>query len=90
MIWDIDSDGFEVVIKEIEVVGGVVYFYKCNLRDRNEIYKIVKKVREDVGEVFFLINNVGIILGKKLLEISDEEILVIFDVNFFVYFWVSF
>lgn len=89
MIWDVNGDGFEVVVKEIEAVDGVVYFYKCNLRDRKEIFKIVEKVKEEVGEVFFFINNVGIIIGKKFMDCCDEEILVIIDVNILLYFWVS-
>lgn len=87
VIWDIDSDGLEAVTKEIEAAGDVVHFYKCNLRDRNEIYKTAKKVREDIGEVSLLINNAGIISGKKLLETSDEEILATFDVNSLAHFW---
>lgn len=89
VIWDINSDGLEAVGKEIETAGGVAHSYKCNLRDRNEIYKTAKKVREEVGEVSLLVNNAGIVTGKKLLETSDEEILATFDVNSLAHFWVS-
>ena len=90
VIWDINSDGLEAVAKEIEAAGGVAHFYECNLRDRNEVYKMAKKVREEVGEVSLLVNNAGIVTGKKLLETSDEEILATFDVNSLAHFWVSF
>ena len=89
VLWDINSDGLEAVAKEIETAGGVAHFYNCNLRDRNEICKTAKKVREDVGEVSLLINNAGIVSGKKLLETSDEEIMATFDVNSLAHFWVS-
>jgi len=89
VIWDINSDGLEAVAKEIEAVGGVAHFYKCNLRDRNDIYQTAKKVREDVGDVSLLVNNAGIVTGKKLLDTSDEEILATFDVNSLAHFWVS-
>ena len=88
MIWDINSDGLEAVAKEIEAAGGVAHFYKCNLRDRNEIYKTAEKVREEVGDVSLLVNNAGIVTGKKLLETRDEEILATFDVNSLAHFWV--
>lgn len=87
VIWDINSDGLEAVAKEIEAAGGVAHFYKCNVRDRNEIYKMAKKVREEVGEVSLLVNNAGIVTGKKLLETRDEEILATFDVNSLAHFW---
>jgi len=89
VIWDINSDGLEAVAKEIEAAGGVAHFYKCNVRDRNEIYKMAKKVKEEVGEVSLLVNNAGIVTGKKLLETRDEEILATFDVNSLAHFWVS-
>ena len=89
VIWDINSEGLEVVAKEIEASGGVVHAYKCNLRDRNEVYKTAKKVKEEVGEVTLLVNNAGIVTGKKLLDTSDEEILATFDVNSLSHFWVS-
>lgn len=88
VIWDVNDKGLEVITKEIELAGGVVHPYKCNLRDRNEIYKMAKKVREEVGEVTLLVNNAGIVTGKKLLETSDEEILATFDVNSLAHFWV--
>ncbi|KAL9970363.1 hypothetical protein ACROYT_G022721 [Oculina patagonica] len=87
VIWDVNYDGLEVVAKEIEGAGGVAHPYKCNLRDRNEIYKTAKKVKEEVGEVTLLVNNAGIVTGKKLLDSSDEEILATFDVNSLAHFW---
>ncbi|KAL9970364.1 hypothetical protein ACROYT_G022723 [Oculina patagonica] len=87
VIWDINSDGLDVVAKEIEAAGGVAHPYKCNLRDRNEINKTAKEVKEEVGEVTLLVNNAGIVTGKKLLDISAEEILATFDVNSLSHFW---
>lgn len=89
MIWDVNSDGLEAVAEEIEASGGVVHSYTCNLRDRKEIYKTAKKVTEEVGEVSLLVNNAGIVTGKKLMDSSDEEILATFDVNSLSHFWVS-
>lgn len=89
-IWDVNIDGLEVVAKEIEGAGGEAHPYKCNLRDRTEIYKVAKKLREEVGEVTLLVNNAGIVTGKKLLDTNDEEILATFDVNSLAHFWVCF
>lgn len=77
------------LLRNIEAAGGVAHPYQCNLRDRNEVYKTAKKVKEEVGEVTLLVNNAGIVTGKKLLDSSDEEILATFDVNSLSHFWVS-
>ena len=89
VIWDVNFDGLEVVAKEIEAAGGVVHPYRCNLRDRNEVCKTAKTVLEEVGEVSLLVNNAGIVTGKKLMDTSDEEILATFDINSLAHFWVS-
>ena len=89
VMWDVNQEGLEDVAKEIETAGGVAHPYKCNLRNRSEIYKLAKKVREEVGEVTLLVNNAGIVTGKRLLDTSDEEILATFDVNLLAHFWVS-
>ena len=89
MIWDINSDGLDAVAKEIKSAGGVVHPYKCNLRDRNEIHETAKKVTDEVGEVSLLVNNAGVVTGKKLLDCTDKDILATFDVNCLAHFWVS-
>ena len=88
MIWDINSDGLDAVAKEIESAGGMVHAYKCNLRDRNEIHELAKRVTEEVGEVSLLVNNAGIVRGKELMDCTDEDILATFDVNSLAHFWV--
>lgn len=87
VIWDVNGDGLEVVAKEIEAADGVVHSYKCNLRDRKEISKTAEKVKEEVGEVSLLINNAGIITGKKFMDCCDEEISATIDVNILSHFW---
>lgn len=88
MIWDINSDGLEAVAKEIKSTGGIVHTYQCNLRDRSEIHHAAIKVKQEVGEVSLLINNAGVVTGKKLMDCTDEDILTTFDVNSFAHFWV--
>ncbi|PFX18055.1 epidermal retinol dehydrogenase 2-like [Stylophora pistillata] len=87
VIWDVNGDGLKVVAKEIEAAGGVVHSYECNLRNRKEISEMSKKVKEEVGEVSLLVNNAGIITGKKVMDCSDEEILATMDVNILSHFW---
>lgn len=87
VLWDINSDGLEAVSKEIKSTGGQVYPYKCNLRDKNEIHDTAKKVKQEVGEVSLLVNNAGIVTGKKLMDCTDENILATFDVNSLAHFW---
>ena len=89
VIWDVNQEGLNAVAKEIKTAGGEVHSYKCNLRDKAEIHETATRVKEDVGEVSLLVNNAGIVSGKKFMDCTDEEISATFDVNSLAHFWVS-
>lgn len=89
VLWDVNQEGLDAVAKEIKTAGGEVHSYKCNLRDKTEIHETAARVKEDVGEVSLLVNNAGIVSGKKFMDCTDEEISATFDVNSLAHFWVS-
>jgi len=47
------------------------------------------QVKRDVGDVTILVNNAGIVTGKKFLELPDDKIDLTFRVNTTAHFWVS-
>ena len=79
----------EKVAKEIKEMGGKAFAYTCNLRDKNDIQKTASQVVADVGEPTMLVNNAGIVAGKNLMDLSDNDIQASFDVNILAHFWVS-
>jgi len=60
-----------------------------DVSSREDIYKAAEKVKKDVGKVDILINNAGIVFGKRLLETPDENIVKTFEVNAMSNFWVK-
>ena len=46
-------------------------------------------MKRDVGCVTVLINNAGIVTGKKLFDASDKMIDLTFRVNTIAHFWVG-
>ncbi|KAF9575170.1 hypothetical protein EC968_004106 [Mortierella alpina] len=56
--------------------------YICDVSDPQDIARVAKEIREDVGEPTILVNNAGIIVGKSILDLSVEEIKKTMDVNF--------
>ena len=47
-----------------------------------------KRVKNEVGDVTILVNNAGIVVGKKLLATPDDLIEKTFSVNLLGHFWV--
>lgn len=64
-------------------------FSLVSFSERDQIFSTAERVRSDVGEVDIVINNAGIVQGKRLMDTSDETIMKTFQVNLFAHFWVS-
>lgn len=60
-----------------------------DLSRREEIYETAEKVKKEVGDVDILINNAGIVTGKKLCDCPDNLIKLTMDVNVMSHFFVS-
>ncbi|PIK38915.1 retinol dehydrogenase 10 isoform b [Apostichopus japonicus] len=63
------------------------YTYTCDVTKREEVYRVAQRVKEEVGDVFILVNNAGIVSGKQFLHLTDEEIIKTMDVNTMAHFW---
>jgi len=87
VIWDINEEGLKKVEKEIKDTGGEVWMYKCNVMSYANVKEIVSKVKSEVGKIDILIHNAGIVSGKFLLELSEENITRTFNVNTISHYW---
>ncbi|XP_031558477.1 17-beta-hydroxysteroid dehydrogenase 13-like [Actinia tenebrosa] len=87
VIWDVNTDGLKAVAEEIKALGAEVHYYVCDLCKREMIYEVADKVKKEVGDIDILMNNAGVVSGKKLLMCSDEEITRTFEVNALAHYW---
>ncbi|GMK54551.1 hypothetical protein CspeluHIS016_0111370 [Cutaneotrichosporon spelunceum] len=72
----------------VEREPGVKY-YVCDVSDRETVARVGKVVREEVGHPTVVVNNAGVVNGKLLLDLSEEEIKNSFGVNTMAAFWVT-
>lgn len=87
VLWDIDADGLGRAQAELRADGYAVDIYACDLTRREEISRVAAQTLAESGPVDILVNNAGVVSGKKLLDISDEEIERTFQVNTLALFW---
>ncbi|KYQ56153.1 Short-chain dehydrogenase/reductase family 16C member 6, partial [Trachymyrmex zeteki] len=86
--WDINEETNNKTMEDIKKTGrDSVYAYRCNVTDREEVLRIAKKVKEEVGDVTILINNAGIVFVKSFLNQSPDEIARVIDVNVTAHYW---
>ncbi|XP_012864731.1 PREDICTED: epidermal retinol dehydrogenase 2 [Dipodomys ordii] len=88
VLWDIHTEGNEKTCQMALEAGATrVYTYTCDCSQKEEVYRMAEQVKKDVGDVSILINNAGIVTGKKFPDCPDELMEKSFDVNFKAHLW---
>lgn len=86
---DVNEEGNNETVNEINRNGTLkAYGYKCDVSNREEVLKVTKKVKEEVGDVTILINNAGIMPCFTFMNHTPEQIKRIFDINVLAHFWI--
>jgi len=84
-LWDVNRTGLDVVVEEIERLGGRARPVVCDISDRSAVFTAAMEVTDPVD---ILINNAGVVSGKSLLEIPDEQIQRNLEINVHSLFWM--
>ncbi|NXX34994.1 RDHE2 dehydrogenase, partial [Nicator chloris] len=88
VLWDVDDEGNKETSRLAQKNGASrVFVYHCDCSNREEVYEQADKVKREVGDVTILINNAGILKGKKFFELTDEDFEKTFKINFFSQIW---
>lgn len=73
----------------LQAEGFTCYPYEVDLADREQVYQVAKRVKDEVGQVDILINNAGIVTCRTLLDLPDKAIESTYNVNILSHYWVS-
>ncbi|XP_019383133.1 PREDICTED: epidermal retinol dehydrogenase 2-like [Gavialis gangeticus] len=88
VLWDVNQEGNKETGRLAKEVGAVrVHTYTCDCSKKQEIYEYADKVKKEVGDVSILINNAGIVTGKKFLDCPDSLVEKTIEVNTMAHFW---
>ncbi|KIM26278.1 hypothetical protein M408DRAFT_313662 [Serendipita vermifera MAFF 305830] len=68
-------------LKPIETENHNITYYKCDVSDSKQVERVAKEIKEELGEPTVIINNAGIVHGKLILDLSDEDVKQTFNVN---------
>lgn len=95
IIWDVNLSGLEETAKMIEELRskkdnvGQCHIYQIDITNRANVYATAERIMQEIGTVTMVVNNAGIVMGKRFLELQDENVIKTFDVNVLAHFWVS-
>jgi len=89
VLWDINEEGVHAVADEIREMGNEVFPYVCDCSKKEEVYRVAAQVKEEVGDVAILVNNAGVVSGRRFVENDDASVERTFGVNTLAHFWVK-
>ncbi|NWH55901.1 RDHE2 dehydrogenase, partial [Geococcyx californianus] len=88
VLWDINEEGLKETRRLIAEDGAArVHGYICDCSKRQDVYRVADQVKKEVGDVTILINNAGIVIGKKFLDCPDSLLEKTMEVNIMAHFW---
>jgi all-trans-retinol dehydrogenase (NAD+) len=90
VLWDVDPERLADALAQVESSGaGGARGYLCDVSDRSRVYETAETVKRDVGPIHILVNNAGVVSGKRLLDCPDEQIERTMAVNATALFWTT-
>ncbi|XP_061694793.1 short chain dehydrogenase/reductase family 16C, member 5a isoform X1 [Syngnathoides biaculeatus] len=88
VMWDINQEGMKETATLAKENGAIrVHYYLCDCSDKNDVYRVADQVKREVGDVSILVNNAGIVTGKKFMDTPDALIEKTMEVNTMAHFW---
>ncbi|EGO02038.1 hypothetical protein SERLA73DRAFT_177744 [Serpula lacrymans var. lacrymans S7.3] len=74
-------------VKPIITENYNVAFYQCDVSKWEEVEAVSKRIIEEIGHPTMLINNAGVVQGKLILDLNEEDVQQTFGVNTLSHFW---
>jgi len=87
VIWDVNSEAIRGTEEALQAEGFPCYSYEVDIADREHVYEVAKRVKQEVGQVNILINNAGIVTCRTLLDLPDKAIESTYNVNILSHYW---
>ncbi|KAI1890926.1 hypothetical protein AGOR_G00158620 [Albula goreensis] len=89
VLWDCNADANKQTAKLARELGVKAHPYTVDLCSRESIYKTAEQVRQEVGDVTILVNNAGVVAGRRLLDCPDALLERTMMVNCHALFWMT-
>lgn len=89
VLTDINQEGLDANVKEIEALGGKAYGVAGNICDKASVDALIADVMAKYGRIDVLVNNAGISQKVTVADMTMADIQRIFNVNMFGLFQIT-
>ncbi|XP_030829524.1 retinol dehydrogenase 10-B [Strongylocentrotus purpuratus] len=88
-LWDISDSGNKKTAELIqtELPDAELHLYTVDVTNKELVKTSALRVQSEVGDVYMLINNAGVLVGESLLELRDDDIKRTIEINLLSAFW---
>lgn len=70
-----DQQSAENLVREIQASGGMADAFQCDISDESDVVKLFDTIRQQYGDLHFLVNNAGVLFQQSTTEgLSAERI----------------
>jgi len=70
---DIDTDGCQQVVSQIEQAGSKAIAVSCNVAEKAAVEAAVQQAVDNFGRLDILVNNAGVLRDNLLFKMSDDD-----------------
>jgi all-trans-retinol dehydrogenase (NAD+) len=85
---DVNAVALDEAGRELSATGEAMSF-ACDISDRDQVYKLAGRVRDQIGPASILVNNAGIMRAAPIMELDDGAIARMISVNLTAQFWTA-
>jgi len=64
-----------------------ITYYKCDVSKWEEVEAVAKKLIDEIGQPTILVNNAGVVQGKRIVDLTPSDVHQTFEVNTLAHFW---
>ena len=89
VLTDINQEGLDANVREIEALGGKAYGVAGNICDKASVDALIADVMARYGRIDVLVNNAGISQKVTVADMTMADIQRIFNVNMFGLFQIT-
>ena len=88
-VWDIDGPAAVETVKEIRDIGGEAEAFKVDCADFKSVLRAAGPTMSFLRHLNILVNNAGVVAGKRFADLKEREIERVFSVNSLSLFWTN-
>lgn len=89
VVWDLSTERGDRVRDEVRATGGRAEAFTVDVSDPEAVRAAAVETLAVVGGIDVVVNNAGVVSGRRLLDATDEGIERTFGVNVLALFWVT-